>query len=554
MIKIDPKTGKRPKMPIGIQTFDKIREGDEWAYVDKTALVYQLANSTTHNFLSRPRRFGKSLLVSTLAAYFSGKKELFDGLAMEKLEPSREEGGWTPHPVIVFDFVNAKVDGQLENVEKHIDSKLSALEEIWGKDSTELTTGLRFAGIIKRACEKTGQRVVLLFDEYDAFLTQTLNDPELNERVKNALKPVFSAVKGSDQYLRFSLLTGITKFSKLSLFSDVNNLKDISMDENFAALCGITQKELEENFEPEINNLADKQGDTYEETLDKLRTEYNGYLFNIDGPSVYNPFSTINVLNDKKYSDYWFESGSPSMLINQLPNLDVGAFKLEDDVRISVDEIQDYRPDEPNPIPLFFQSGYLTIKDYDEYLDSYILGFPNNEVRRGLIRNLYRYYTSLTPRSTSYSFVKFGVDLEDGEISTFIDRLTSYFAAYPYDTTGSYEERDFQGIIYTLFTLLGHVAYVEKRNNLGRADIIVELRNYVYIFELKVNQKGKPEGKIEEGLAQIEEKGYAVPFEKDPEDNRPICKVAIVFDLDNRNIKAWKATENGEIVGVPPSS
>jgi hypothetical protein len=548
MMKIDPKTGKRPKMPIGIQTFDKIREGDEWAYVDKTALVYQLANSTTHNFLSRPRRFGKSLLVSTLAAYFRGDKELFDGLAMEELETE-----WTPHPVIVFDFVNAKVDGQLENVEKHIDSKLSALEEIWGKDSTELTSGLRFAGIIKRAYEKTGQRVVLLFDEYDAFLTQTLNDPELNERVKNALKPVFSAVKGSDQFLRFSLLTGITKFSKLSLFSDVNNLYDISMDQNFATLCGITQEELEENFEPEINDLADRQGNTYEETLEKLKTEYNGYLFHIDGPSVYNPFSTINVLNKLAFSDYWFESGSPSLLINQLPNLDVGAFKLEDDVQISENKIQDYRPDAPDPIPLFFQSGYLTIKDYDPFRRTYILGYPNNEVRRGFTENLYDYYATLTPKSTSYSFIKFGDDLEDGEISTFIDRLTSYFAAYPYDTTGSYEERDFQGIIYTLFTLLGHVAYVEKRNNLGRADVIVELRNYIYIFELKVDQKGKPEGKVEEGLAQIEERGYAVPFEKDPEDDRPICKVAIVFDLENRNIKAWKATENGEVVGLSSS-
>jgi hypothetical protein len=390
---------------------------------------------------------------------------------------------------------------------------------------------------------------VVLFDEYDKPLTDTLDNPELNEQNKETVREIFSVLKGSDKYIKFSLLTGVTKFSKVSLFSGVNHLKDISLDKRYATICGITQEELENNFKFEIEEMAKTQDETNDTTLIKLKEEYNGYFFNENGPSVYNPYSTIKVLDEMKYNDYWFESGTTAFLMSQLKNFDYETFDLEDDIPVTQNDIQDYRPESPNPVPLLFQTGYLTIKDFDKYGRVYILGFPNNEVRRGFAENLFTYFNSALPGTTSYDYVKYHADLNDGDLDAFFDRLASYFADYPYDTTGGYEERDYQGIIYTLFTLLGHIAYVEKRGSLGRADVVVEMRKYVYIFELKVDKAGKPESKIDEALAQIEEKGYAVPFEKDPDETRTIRKVAVVFDLDNRNLKAWKATEAGAVIG-----
>ncbi|GHT43583.1 ATPase AAA [Bacteroidia bacterium] len=525
---------RRRKMPIGIQTFDKMVLED-WVYVDKTALVYELAHDATHNFLSRPRRFGKSLLVSTLAAYFRGDKELFKGLAMEKLETE-----WVKYPVFIFDFVIDTYNDDVAQVESFLNHKLSNLEAIWGKEENEESFGQRFEGLIKRASKQTGKNVVVLIDEYDRALTQTMDKPELNQQVRDVLKGFFSVLKGADQYIRFALLTGVTKFSKVSVFSDLNQLSDISLQEKYDAICGITQEELEANFEPEIQNLARATGLSYEKTLEKMKDEYNGYHFHRSGTSVYNPFSTINVLAKGEFGDYWYETGTPTFLINELVQNKFEILDFEKGVMVPAGEINDYRRESGNSIPMLFQAGYLTIQGYQEAMDSYLLGFPNGEVRRGFSRSLFRAYSEPITGNSNYGFAKFGYDLYKGDLESFFDRLTSFFAALPYDLhSDAANEKDYQYVFYVLMTLLGEFTFAEVRGNIGRADAIIKTDEKIYIFEFKVTAGGT----VDEALAQIEEKGYAKPFETNPDEKREIVKVGVVFDTAARNIKEWKVAE-----------
>ncbi len=525
---------RRRRMPIGIQTFDKMVLED-WVYVDKTALVYELAHDATHNFLSRPRRFGKSLLVSTLAAYFRGDKEQFKGLAMEKLETE-----WVKYPVFIFDFVIDTYSDNVAQVESFLNSKLSNLEAIWGKGENEESFGQRFEGLIKRANKQTGKNVVVLIDEYDRALTQTMDKPELNHQVRDVLKGFFSVLKGADQYIRFALLTGVTKFSKVSIFSDLNQLKDISLNEKYAAICGITQQELEANFEPEIGILAKKTNLSYEEALIKLREEYNGYLFFEGGPSVYNPFSTINVLADSKFGDYWYETGTPTMLVAELVQNKFDILDFEKGIAISAAAINDYRRESGNLTPMLFQTGYLTIKGYREASNSYVLGFPNREVHRGFSESLLTSYTRPLQNKSVYEYTRFSDDLCKGDLDSFFDRLTSFFAALPYDLhTDAANEKEYQYVFYVLMTLLGEFTFAEVRGNIGRADAIIKTDEKIYIFEFKVTSGGT----VDEALAQIEEKGYAKPFETNPDEKREIVKVGVVFDTAARNVKEWKVAE-----------
>jgi hypothetical protein len=531
MIKINPRTGKRPEMPIGVQTFDEMASG-EWVYVDKTALVYELATSSKQNFLSRPRRFGKSLLVSTLAAYFRGDKELFKGLAMEELETE-----WVQHPVFVFDFVNGEFRDSNEQLRTFIDKKLSEFEEIWGKSEKEGTFGTRFADLLQRAAEKTGQRAVVLFDEFDKALTDTRTDPELNEKNKSTVKSIFSVLKGSDRHIRFSLLTGVTKFSKISLFSDVNHLKDISLDERYAAICGITQEELEENFEPEIEQLADKNGQTYEGAVEKLKQEYNGYHFFEDGPSVYNPFSTINVLDSKKYDDYWYKTGTPTFLVDELLNYGTDLTDLDERIYATPMGLDEYRPESGDPVPLLFQSGYLTIKNFDREGGLYELGFPNEEVRRGFSGSLLNVITTKADFETSKDAAQFKADLLKGDLETFFDRLSTFFAAYPFELFHQKNfEKSYQSALYVLFCFIGQVVDVEKSTNKGRVDAIVKNSKHIYIFEFKTTKNGT----VDDALAQIDERGYAAQFESNPDESRDVTKVGVVFDIETKNISEWK--------------
>jgi hypothetical protein len=528
-------TNPRRKMPIGIQTFSEMAS-KQWVYVDKTAIVHELANDAKHNFLSRPRRFGKSLLVSTLAAYFRGEKELFKGLAMEKLETE-----WIEYPVFIFDFVSDTYTNNVSQVESFLNNKLSNLEDVWGKDEKEDSFGQRFDGLIKRTFDQTGKNVVILIDEYDRALTQTMDKPELNKQVRDVLKGFFSVLKGADRYIRFALLTGVTKFSKVSIFSDLNQLKDISLLKKYAAICGITQEELETNFVPEIELLANETHSSYEETIEKMKKEYNGYHFFEGGPSVYNPFSTVNLLANSKFGDYWYETGTPTFLVNELVQHKFDILNFDKGVTRSATDINDYRRENEDPVPLLFQTGYLTIWDYQGAFDSYLLGFPNGEVRRGFSRNLFQAYSKPVPGKSSYDFTQFGNDLYKNDLESFFDRLTSFFAALPYDLhNDTTNEKDYQYVFYVLMTLLGEFTFAEVRGNIGRADSIIKTPNNIYIFEFKVTSGGT----VDEALAQIEEKGYAKPFETNPDEKREIVKVGVVFDTTTRNIKEWKVADN----------
>ena len=402
------------KLPIGVQDFATIRN-DGYLYVDKTDLIYNLANEGKTYFLSRPRRFGKSLLISTMHAYFAGKHELFEGLKIAALEQD-----WIQYPVIHLD-----------------DQILCMYEAVYGKENAEgRAVDSRFASLIRNAAEKTGERVVILVDEYDKSLLET--EGELNDRNRALFKGFFGNLKGMDGYIKFAFFTGVTKFSKVSIFSDLNQLHDISLEKDYASICGITQAELEANFSPEIDTLAHENSITSTECIKKLCEMYDGYKFHGNGEPLYNPFSVMNAFASREFGSYWFRTGTPTILIKKLEetNFDVRTI-TEGTVRISKDELSDYQPDSDDPIPLFYQAGYLTIKEYDAEMGELTLGYPNNEVR-------YAFLKSLVPAITHHAVVRasaldiggFKKDAETGNVEGIMLRFTSLFAKLPYTTAG----------------------------------------------------------------------------------------------------------------------
>ncbi|MDR1033398.1 MAG: AAA family ATPase [Bifidobacteriaceae bacterium] len=382
--------GKR-EMPIGIQTFEKVIDND-FAYVDKTAIMHQLASASGYYFLTRPRRFGKSLMMSTLKSYFEGRDDLFKGLAAEKLEPSKENGGWQEHVVFHFDFsAGDYVHDALNALHDQVVACLKPIEEHCGIVAVDdkMAYNTRFTNAVKAATEKSGRKVVVLIDEYDKPMLQRLEKGEKEQEiVRTRLQGFYSALKPLDPYIRFAFLTGVTRFSQLSLFSDLNQLNDISFDKEYSAICGITQGELEANFAVEIEQLAKENSLTYAETLAKLQVEYDGYDFTGAGVKVYNPFSTINVLAKREFSNYWFRTGTPSLLVREIQRTKFDIPDFENDIAESKDDIRDYRPGNDDIIPLLFQTGYLTIKGINKRNTQYILGFPNNEVKYGFFRFL----------------------------------------------------------------------------------------------------------------------------------------------------------------------
>ena len=521
------------KLPIGVQDFASIRN-DGYLYVDKTDLIYNLANKGKTYFLSRPRRFGKSLLISTMHAYFAGKHELFEDLKIAALEQD-----WIRYPVIHLDFTGK--DYTKENaLEEKLDQILCMYEAVYGRENAEgRAVDSRFASLIRNAAEKTGERVVILVDEYDKSLLET--EGELNDKNRALFKGFFGNLKGMDGYIKFAFFTGVTKFSKVSIFSDLNQLHDISLSEKYASICGITQAELEANFSPEIDALAARQKLTREACLAELERMYDGYKFHGDGERVYNPFSLINAFSDLEFNSYWFRTGTPTILIKKLEetNFDVRTI-TEGTVRISKDELSDYRPDSDDPIPLFYQTGYLTIKEYDAELGELTLGYPNNEVR-------YAFLKSLVPAITHHAVVRasaldiggFKKDAEEGNVEGIMLRFTSLFAKLPYTTAGgekadSVIEQNFQNVIYIVFILLGQYTQVEQHSAFGRADCIVQNKNCVYIFEFKRDDTA------ENALKQIEEKKYAEQFSGD---KRRLFKVGVSFSTKERGIAEWKAIE-----------
>ena len=420
------------KLPIGIQDFEKLRKNN-CLYVDKTQYVYQLAQTSSPYFLGRPRRFGKSLFLSTSKAYFEGKKGLFEGLKIAELEKD-----WCEYPVFYLDF-NVGLLIKAANVAERINVKLKELERLWGQTTDTEDVASRFEAVIKSAYEQTGKQVVVLIDEYDKPLINTMDDPTANEEIRTLLKSFYGVLKSADAYLRFVFLTGVTKFSKVSIFSDLNQLVDISLDSRYSGICGITQTELEENFVPEITALAETMQRTYEETLSELQKLYNGYHFSENLIGVYNPFSLLNTFSAQKFRYYWFATGTPTFLAKALRNQNYDIRKFENDVLIDEPSIMDYRVENQNLIPLLYQTGYLTIKSYEKNL--YTLGFPNEEVKYGFLKELLPAFV-LTPIATgNFSVVEFMQQIRKSDIESFMTSLKAFFADIPYDAIKQ-EHRD----------------------------------------------------------------------------------------------------------------
>ncbi len=513
--------------PIGIQNFEKIRKGG-YLYIDKTALIYQLANTGSYYFLSRPRRFGKSLLLSTLEAYFQGKKELFEGLAIEKLEKE-----WTEYPILHLDLNIARY-ASTSDLEDILNRNLVAWEKLYGADPAERSLPLRFAGIIDRAYHKTGQRAVILIDEYDKPLLQALHDEELQNQLRNMLKPFYGVLKTMDRAIRFALLTGVTKFGKVSVFSDLNNLDDISMRVPYAAICGITEEELRTYFEDDIHELASSLKLTYDETRTLLKRRYDGYHFVAEGPGLYNPFSLLNTFKYMRIDDYWFETGTPSYLVELLKHTHYDLYEMAN-TETDADTLNSIDSASNNPIPVIYQSGYLTIKDYDPEFKIYRLGFPNREVEEGFIKYLLPFYTSVSAPKTPFEIGQFVREVRSGNYDAFFRRLQSFFADTPYEViAGQKPERDtelhYQNVLFIVFRLVGLYTKVEYHTSNGRIDLVLQTDRYIYIMEFKLN------GTAEEALRQIDEKQYALPFAND---ERKLFKIGVNFSSETRNIEKW---------------
>ena len=524
------------KLPIGIQSFEDLRKNG-YIYVDKTKYIYYLRTQGKPYFLSRPRRFGKSLFLSTLEAYFEGKKELFKGLWIYDKE-EKSENPWQVYPVLKFSLASGEFTSE-DGLRRKLDDTLNDFEKKYGlpSDSTDLVS--RFKNALQHASEKTGKNVVVLVDEYDTPLLKNLGENEEQEKANRALyKGFFAVLKDCDAYLRFVFFTGVTKFSKVSIFSDLNQLQDITMSSRFDSICGITQQELENSFAPEIEDLAKRFGMTKDECLSELKRRYDGYRFTDSGEGLYNPFSLLNAFSNQKFGNYWFETGTPTFLIKKLSeiNFDVRRFN-DNNIKLGESEIKDYRPENDNPIPLLYQSGYLTIKSWNQKQNSYKLGFPNGEVKYGFLNALAPTYLNIEKKSSYFNVDVLDDAVEEGDTDGMRDWFTSLFAILPYPTSGDTEtvtEQNFQNVIYISLLILGKYARTEVHSAKGRADCIVEADEYIYVFEFKRDSSAK------EALAQIEEQGYAKPYETD---RRKLFKIGVNFSTSERNIIEWEAVE-----------
>ena len=510
------------KYPIGIQSFEEIRTKG-FAYVDKTGLLYKLADEGKYYFLSRPRRFGKSLFLSTLEAYFSGRKELFEGLAIEKLEST-----WGSHPIMHLDLNTERYDTK-EALDNRLNLALSGWEELYGSNPNERSFGARFEGVIARAAKHTGRQVVILVDEYDKPMLQAIGDEALQAEYRATLKAFYGALKSCDRYIRFAFLTGVTKFGKVSVFSDLNSLIDISMLPQFVDICGITESELHSQFDDGVAALAEAGRMSKEECYAHLKANYDGYHFYPDSEGIYNPFSMLNTMAYKVYKDYWFETGTPSFLVEQLKKTNYPLDEMTEEP-LSSDTLNSIDIMDENPLPLLYQSGYLTIKSYDSRFKTYTLGFPNREVREGFIKYIVPFYTPKTDDKSSISIDKFVKEIDSGQADAFMRRLEAFFAKGDYALMGD-KELYFHNAMYVFFSLLGLYVDVERHTVDGRMDILVQTADYIYIFELKIDQTA------EVALQQIEEKGYAKPFASDP---RQLFKIGVNFSTEKRCIDDWK--------------
>jgi len=510
------------KYPIGIQNFEKIRR-EGYAYVDKTALMYKMVSEGSYYFLCRPRRFGKSLMVSTLEAFFSGKKELFEGLYA-----GTADWVWEEYPILHLDL-NSREYKDESSLAAELNRHLEGWEKKYGDEFKDRGLEERFIHVIEKAYEQTGKRVVILVDEYDKPLLQAIGNDALQTAYRNKLKAFYSVLKTLDAQIRFAFLTGVTKFGKVSVFSDLNNLEDLSYLPQYSTICGISEDEMHQSFDGEVGLLAKANSITKEECYIRLKKDFDGYHFCIPCKGMYNPFSLLNTLKNKVFRDYWFETGTPSFLVYQLKKT---CYPLENMTteELSTDTLNSIDIMDENPLPLLYQSGYLTLKSYDKEFDSYILGFPNREVEQGFIKYLLPFYTPKTDKKGTFAISQFVKDVRSGDAEGFMHRLQDFFAGGDYQVVGN-TEKYFQNTLYVFFRLLGFYVNVERHTSNGRMDVLIQTPDYIYILELKVNQTAAA------ALRQIEEKGYALPFASD---SRQLFKIGINFSTDTKLIDDWK--------------
>ena len=512
--------------PVGVQTFEKIREG-KYLYIDKTKYIVDFRKKKmNYVFLSRPRRFGKSLFASTVQAYFEGRKDLFEGLAIAEYEKE-----WVKHPVLHFDMSGAKHFNE-DELKNYLDFILLPYEKIYGKGEEENSPNTRLIGLVRRAYEQTGQKVVVIIDEYDAPLLDVVHEKENLGVLRRIMQNFYSPLKMLDPYLEFTFITGITKFSQLSIFSELNNLENISMFDQYSAICGISKTELTTQMRPDIEGLGKALGLTYEECLDELTKHYDGYHFSEHSEDVFNPFSLVRALNGQKIESYWFGSGTPTYLIKTLQKYHVSVMDIEkkscdvDDFDVSPEQMT-------SALPLLYQSGYLTIKRYNPLMRRYSLGYPNREVKIGMLKSLAPNYLSPVSLDNNSLVGDFLEMLYDGDIEGAMNRLRAYLASIS-NRLSNKNERDFQTVFYLIFNLMGGYMRVEEDSAIGRADAVVHMPDAIYVFELKYD------GSADDAIKQIDDKGYLIPYSAN---GKRLFKVGVNYDSQQRTIGDWIVKE-----------
>jgi hypothetical protein len=529
---------QEPLYPVGEQSFENIRL-DGAVYVDKTDLIYKLTHKYRMVFLSRPRRFGKTLLTRTLECYFQGRRELFTGLAMEELEKT-----WTKHPVLRFDFSNVK-GFDMSELMRTIEQKLEDYEKIYGANLKDVTPGNRFYGLIRNAYKQTGQKVVVLVDEYDAPLLEVLTEPEKLAEVRGFMRKFYSQIKNCDEYIRFAFLTGISTFSQLGMFSELNNLVNITDDDEYASICGITLPELKDNFGYGIRKFAEKEECTPEKMIERLREQYDGYHFTKSMVDVFNPFSLLYAFTRCELNSYWFQTGTPSFAISMLKaHKGEWKFNIEDVENtdlVSLSEFSTPLEQSTKVLPFLYQAGYLTIKEYYKDCDMYILGVPNMEVRVGLLKNLIPLYSAMDGDKAFNAAKLVSVALNKGDYEGALLRMQSFLSGIPF-LPGDKEvladelkcEAYYHKVFYIIVAMLNNGARGQVRQALGVPDIVIETKKYIYVIELKINSTPQT------ALRQLDELNYALPYAVD---GREIVKLGVNFSTETRTIDAWERGE-----------
>ena len=516
--------------PIGIQTFSEITKND-YVYVDKTDLVWRLAHSSKYIFLSRPRRFGKSLLCSSLASYFRGERQLFEGLKIMELEKE-----WESYPVIHLDLSIAKRQPSADELRHTLLWVMNPLCDKYGRNPLETSPGKMLNGLIQRAYQQAGKQVVVIIDEYDAPLLDVLHESDQLELFRNVMQEFYVQLKAMEPMVKFCFITGITKFSQLSIFSTINNLRNVSMEPAFAAICGITKEELETTLQPEIKELAEANKCTFEEMVQRLRLQYDGYHFCEESPDIFNPFSLMNAFASQRLRNFWFSSGTPTFLFRQMRKFNTNILEL-DKLEVSASQFDVPTEAMTTALPLLYQSGYLTIKDYEPYSQLYTLDFPNAEVRVGFMESFLASMMNITDQDTQGLAGKFYVSLMKHDIDGAMRHLQVFFASIPYLDHGNRDldeltrfEAYYEVLMYVVFSIFNCRVFTQVKTALGKADVVVFMNDATYVMELKVG------GSAEEALKQIDTKDYAIPYEGT---GKPVVKIGIGFSREKRTVSEW---------------